>query len=56
LDLTAYKAIKKVDEESEYERYKKFVGCLYRIAELSGYYINGIEIVDRQSGKVWVKR
>ena len=55
LDLTAYEAIKQAQAESDYERYKKFLGCIYRIGELSGYYIEDIVIKDKRTGKTWTK-
>ena len=54
-DPTAYEAIKRAQAESDYERYKKFLGCLYRIGELSGFYIQDITIRDRRTGKTWSK-
>lgn len=48
LDATAYEAINRI--EAEQTRYKKFIGCLYRIAELSGYYIEEIVVRDKHSG------
>ena len=55
-DYTAYEVIKKVDAELDYQKYKKFLGCVYRIAELSGFYIEDIIVKDRCTGKVWFKR
>lgn len=51
LDPTAYKAIKNI--ESDYERYRKFLGCLFRIGELSDYYIEEIVVKDKRTGKIW---
>lgn len=50
-DPTTYEAIKNM--ESEYVRYKKFLGCLFRIGELSDYYIEEIVIKDKRTGKIW---
>lgn len=50
-DPTAYEAIRNM--ESEYVRYKKFLGCLFRIGELSDYYIEEVVIKDKRTGKIW---
>ena len=52
-DPTAYEAIKRA--ESDYERYKKLLGCIYRIGELSDFYIEDITIRDKRTGKTWTK-
>ena len=52
-DPTAYNATKQI--ESDYERYKKFLGCIYSIGELSGFYIEDITIRDKRTGKSWSK-
>lgn len=52
-DFTAYEAIKKADADIERERFKKFIGCVYRIAELAGFYIDDITVKDRRTGKIW---
>lgn len=52
-DPTAYQAIKQI--ESDYERYRKFLGCIYRIGELSDFYIEDIVIRDKRTGKSWTK-
>lgn len=51
MDLTAYEAIKNV--ESDYVRYKKFLGCLFRICEFADYYIEEIVVKDKRTGKIW---
>lgn len=51
LDLTSYEAIKNLDDERK--RYNKFIGCLYRVAELSGYYIEDIVVKDKHTGRLW---
>lgn len=51
-DPTAYKAIKRADED--FERYQKLIGCLLRVCELSDFKIEGrITLVDKRTGKVW---
>ena len=51
-DPTAYKAIKKVDEESE--RFHKLLETIFAICELSDFHIEGRIIVrDNRTGKVW---
>lgn len=52
-DLTAYEAIKKADADAEHERFKKLIGCIYRIAEIAGFYVEDIAIRDKRTGKVW---
>lgn len=55
LDMTAYKAIEKVDREAEAEaRYKKLLSTIFYICDLAGFHIEGrITIKDKKSGKVW---
>lgn len=54
-DPTAYEAIKKIERENrEYERYRKFIGCILRICELSGYRLEERLVVkDLRTGKTW---
>lgn len=51
-DPTAYEAIQNI-EKKEKDRYGKFLGCLFRIAELSGFYIKGLVVVDNRCGKTY---
>lgn len=53
LDLTAYEAINKADADMERDRFKKLIGCIYRIAEIAGFYVEDITLKDRRTGKVW---
>ena len=53
LDLTAHEAIKNADFKREYDRYHKFLGCLYRVGELSDYYIEEIVVKDKRTGKLY---
>lgn len=50
LDPTAYQAIKHIEED--YQRYKKFIGCLFRIGELSDFYIEDIVVKDKRTGQI----
>lgn len=51
-DPTAFKAIQNVDHDSE--RFRKFVGCILRICELSGYQLEEhIVVRDKITGKIW---
>lgn len=59
-DPTAYKAIKKVDEEpvnkvdDADERFNKLLHTIFNICELSGFHIEGrIVVKDVKSGKIW---
>ena len=54
LDLTAYEAIKKADRMNDYERHSKCIGCMLRIAELSGYSVEErIILRDKETGDIW---
>jgi hypothetical protein len=53
LDLTAHDAIENVYKKKDDDRYHKFLGCLYRIGELSGYYIEDIVVKDKRTGKLY---
>lgn len=51
-DPTAYKGIKYA--ESDRDRHSKTIGCILRICELSGYYMESrIVLRDKKTGKVW---
>ena len=52
-DPTAYRAINNVYKQQEQERFHKFLGCLYRVGELSDFYIESIVVKDKRTGKVW---
>lgn len=54
-DPTAYKAIKKVEEEKVAdERFHKLLDTIFMICELSGFHIEERLVVkDRKTGKVW---
>lgn len=52
LDLTAYEAIKKVDDDSE--RFHKLLETIFNVCELSGFHIEGrIVVKDLETGKIW---
>jgi hypothetical protein len=51
-DYTAYRAIKKA--EFEYDRFRKVLGCIFRICELAGFSVEErIVLKDIHTGKVW---
>ena len=51
-DPTAYEAIKKADEE--YERFRKLLGCIYRICELAGFRVEERMVIkDMRTGRIW---
>ena len=53
-DVTAYKAVKKSDEDAEYERFHKLLGCIFRICEIAGFQIEEhLVIRDKRTGKLW---
>lgn len=52
VDLTASKAITKVDKEQE--RFHAFLNLLFTFCELSGYHIEErIVVKDLKTGRVW---
>lgn len=52
-DPTAYKAIKKVDEETN-RRANQLIKAIQSIAHLAGFEIVGrIELRDKNTGEVW---
>lgn len=55
MDLTAYKAIEKVDREADAEkRYKRLLSTIFYICDLAGFHIEGrLTIKDKKTGKVW---
>ena len=51
-DPTAYQAIQ--NTEADYEKFRKLLGCIYRICELSGFRLEGhICVRDLSTGKLW---
>ena len=54
-DPTAYQAIMNCTAEQEaYERYRKLIGCLLRVCELSGFSVEERFVLkDNQTGKIW---
>lgn len=55
IDLTAGEAIKNVNAEANAElRFRKLLGIIFAICELTGYHIEGrITIRDKKTGKLW---
>lgn len=50
-DPTPYRAFKEIERD----RYKSFLGCIYRIGELSDFYIEDITVKDKRTGKIYSK-
>ena len=51
-DPTAYKAIKRAD--ADYERFRKLMGAIFRLCELSDFHIEErIVVKDLRSGRIW---
>lgn len=51
LDLTAYEALRHVDEE---ERLRRVIHIIYKVCELAGFEIvNRIALKDKESGEIW---
>lgn len=51
LDLTAYEALRNVEEE---ERFHKLLHTIFYLCELAGFQIEGrIVLRDKRTGKVW---
>ena len=55
MDSTAYQAMKNIEEDRRNEvRYKKLLGCIFRICELAGFHVEErIVLKDLRTGKVW---
>lgn len=63
LDPTAYVAIKQIEEEQrridrendpDYDKYMKLVGCILRVCELSGFHLEErLVLKDKRTGKVY---
>lgn len=55
LDLTAYEAIRNVEQEALAEaRYKRLLSTIFYICDLAGFHIeNRIEFKDKKTGKIW---
>lgn len=54
-DPTAYEAIKRIEEEvADRERFKKIIGCILRICELSDFALEEkLVLRDKRTGRVW---
>ena len=51
-DLTAYTAIKNVD--NEHDRFHRLLDIIFDICELSDFHIEGrIVVRDKKTGKIW---
>lgn len=50
-DPTAYQVLRDMEAE---ERYKKVLGCILRICELSDFYVEErLVLKDKRTGRVW---
>ena len=52
MDLTAYEAIKNLEQKDK-DRYHKFLGCIFRVGELSDFYIEDLIVKDKRTGKIY---
>lgn len=53
MDDTAYRALKKIDEDEE-DRFHKLLYLIRDICELAGFRIEGrIVLTDKRTGKTW---
>ena len=55
-DGTAARAIRHADIQSSYEemRFKKFLGTIFNMCELSGFHIeNRLVVKDKKTGKIY---
>ena len=53
-DPTAYKAIKKADEDLATERFHKLLDAINNVCELSDFNVEGrIILKDKRTGRVW---
>jgi len=51
-DPTAYKAIKKVEKESE--RFHRLLNTIFYICDLAGFHVEGrIVLKDKETGRIW---
>ena len=51
-DLTAYKAIKKIEREEE--RFSKLLQTIFNVCDLAGFRVEGrIVLEDKKTGRVW---
>lgn len=51
LDLTAYEALRHVEEE---EKFHKLLHTIFYLCELAGFQIDGrIVLKDKKSGRIW---
>lgn len=50
-DPTAYQVLRDMEAE---ERYRKVLGCIFRICELSDFHIEErLVMKDKRTGKIW---
>lgn len=53
-DPTAYKVLKKMEQEEEEIRFHKLLHTIFYICDLAGFRIEGrIVLEDKKTGKVW---
>ena len=52
-DMTAYEAMKNLDGDPEYLRFRKVLWTLYQICDLAGYKIVGrIRVKNKKTGRI----
>ena len=55
-DPTAYNAIRNVsmDEQAEEEKFKKLLGTIFNLCELSGFHLEErIVVKNKRTGRIW---
>lgn len=53
-DPTPYEALNNIERSEEHERFRKFMGAMLRIAELSDFSIEErIVVKDKRTGRIW---
>lgn len=55
-DPTAYNAIRNVsmDEQAEEEKFKKLLGIIFNLCELSGFHLEErIVVKNKRTGRIW---
>ena len=53
-DMTAYEAMKNIEEDPEYLQFRKFLWTLFQISDLAGFQIMGrIRVKNRKTGRIW---
>lgn len=54
LDLTAYEALKHIDEDDDIHRFHVLLHNIFHLCEIAGFQIEGrIILKDKKTGHVW---